>query len=129
MHQKNSVVSIGLCMIGFVIFGLFFSLRSSLGYFIFPLLPGIFVFIIIIIIAAVSIENSKNRNKSYYRNNYNCQSSWKNPYVVQNSNIKPIEVKEDSDIDIQAQYCQYCGVKIDREANYCHNCGSSLSES
>lgn len=129
MHQNNSVVGIGLCMIGLVIFGLIFSLRSYMGYLFFPLMPGIFIFVIIIIIAAVSVENSKNRNRSRYKNIYSYQSSWNNPYIVQNSKERPREVKENTaEVHTQAQYCHYCGVKLDDQAIYCHNCGTYLIE-
>jgi len=126
MHQKNSAVGIVLCMIGFIMFGLFFGLQSYIGYFFFPIFPGIFILIIIIIVAAVGIENSRARYKAYSNNIYNDIPTVKNPYVIQK--VKPIEVKDDTEKVIRAQYCQYCGVNIEREANYCHNCGTNLSE-
>lgn len=127
MHQNNSAVRIGLCMIGLVIFGLIFSLHSYTVYSFFPLMPGIFIFVIVVIIAAVSVENSKNRNNSRYKNNYSYQSSWNNPYVVQNFKEVPSEVKEHpTEVQAQAKYCHYCGVKLDGQAVYCHNCGTYL---
>ncbi|MFX0033545.1 MAG: zinc ribbon domain-containing protein [Candidatus Hodarchaeota archaeon] len=126
MHHKSSATGIVLCMIGFIMFGLFFGLQSFIGYFYFPIFPGIFIYIMIIIVAVVSIENSKARNKAYSNNIYHNIPSVRNPYIIQNA--KPIEVKDDTEKVIHAQYCQYCGVKIEREARFCHNCGTNLLE-
>ena len=129
MHQKNSAVGVVICLISFVLFGLFFGLRPFIGFSFFPMFPAIFIFIFIIIAAATSVENSKNRQKNYYNNQTYSQVPLKNPYIIQNT--RKIEIQEDTEETkeiIRAQYCQYCGVKIDRDANYCHNCGTNLSE-
>ena len=129
MHQKNSAVGIVICLISFVLFGLFFGLRPFIDFSFFPMFPAIFIFVFIIIAAATSVENSKNRQKNYYNNQTYSQVPLKNPYIIQNT--RKIEIQEDPEDTkeiIRAQYCQYCGVKIDRDANYCHNCGTNLSE-
>jgi len=88
--------------------------------------PAIFIFIFIIIAAATSVENSKKRHQNYYNNQDSSQVPLKNPYIIQN--IRKIDIQEDTKEVIRAQYCQYCGVKIERDANYCHNCGTNLSK-
>ncbi|MFX1588926.1 MAG: zinc ribbon domain-containing protein [Promethearchaeota archaeon] len=126
MHQRNPAAGIIICLISFVLFGLFFALRPFIGFSFFPMFPAIFIFIFIIIAAATSVENSKKTQKNYYNNQNYTQAPLKNPYIIQNT--RKIEIQEDTREIIRAQYCQYCGVKIDRDANYCHNCGTNLLE-
>lgn len=126
MHQRNSAAGIVICMISLVLFGLFFGLRPLIGFSFFPMFPAIFVFIFIIIAAATSVENSKKRHKNYYTNQDYSQVPLKNPYIIQNT--RKIDIQDDTKEIIRAQYCQYCGVKMERDANYCHNCGTNLSE-
>ncbi|MFW9947309.1 MAG: zinc ribbon domain-containing protein [Candidatus Odinarchaeota archaeon] len=126
MHQRNSVAGIVICMISFVLFGLFFAFRPFIGFSFFPMFPAIFIFIFIIIAAATSVENSKKTQRNYYNNQNYSQVPLKNPYIIQNK--REIEIQEETREVIRAQYCQYCGIKIDPDANYCHNCGTSRSE-
>lgn len=125
MYQKSSIIGLIICLISFVVFGFIFVFRPFIGYNFFPLFPIFFIFIFIIIGAAASIENSKSKQRYYYKNFHSPQIPLKNPYIREN--VRNIEIQEDNKEIIQPQYCQYCGVKIERDANYCHNCGTKLS--
>lgn len=122
MYQKNSAIGVVICLVSFVLFGMFFAFLP-LGFAFFPIFPGIFIFVIIITIASVSLQNSKVRQRSYFNRINNTQIPVKNPYIVQNAKI--IEIQEDKQIN-QPQYCPYCGVRIDIDSMYCHTCGTKL---
>ncbi|MFX1312508.1 MAG: zinc-ribbon domain-containing protein [Promethearchaeota archaeon] len=91
------------------------------------------LFIIIIVISAIASSMSQNyrrpiENKyKQHQSNLQQQGQQSNPYIYQDTIQKRLDQNKNEDplVD-KANYCRYCGSKIDRDTRFCHQCGSKI---
>ncbi len=136
MPRNNSIVGSIIGLVVFLGLGVFFLFGlSPFSFFsIMPFFPMIFVIIIIGgIVGAASASSrrssccsSKSHNQYQY---YTQEVPRSNPYIVKTSNssvVRPIYI-EDAELEKpKANFCQFCGTRIERESVFCHQCGAKM---
>ena len=128
MAQNNPTIG---CIFGILIFVFMAFMFTGISFLFIPIFPMI-IFIIIIIVIAINANS--NRKRGSYNSNYTTgqktQQFTHNPYKMVNGNSRQDEIIQEKEISSLsppiAQFCQYCGAKLDHEGNYCHGCGSKI---
>jgi len=135
MPKNNSIIGSIIGLIIFAGFGVFFLFGwGSFSIFSFlPFFPMIFIVIIIGIVGTASANSRRSNCCSPKSNNqyqhYTPEVPKSNPYIVKtpsNSMVRPIYIVDTEPVKQKANFCQYCGTKIDKHAIYCHSCGTKL---
>jgi len=149
MDERNTTAGCGICCL---LFGLAAFFMMGINFYFLPFIPMFpFLFIILfIVIVIVSVASSKSKRVSqdYYQKEFYPKNSQNpvpkvNPYKIENSSnlqnqfntsnyqgieqLKPIETRTiESFPKLIAQYCSFCGEKIEKDAAFCHQCGTKL---
>ena len=146
MDERNTTAGCGICCL---FFGLAAFFMMGINFYFLPFIPMFpFLFIVLfIIIVIVSVASSKSKRvtyqKEFYPKNYQNPVPKINPYKIENlsdlqdqfnssnyqklEKIEPIEPQTiESYPKLIAQYCSFCGEKIEKNAVFCHQCGTKL---
>lgn len=127
MEQNNPAIG---CIFGIFIVLFMTFMFTGISFIVFSIFP-IIIFIIIVII--IVINANSNRRRAPYSSNYSSEQNnhlyTHNPYKIANGYQKQVEVINETEVSSSripiAQFCQYCGTKLEG-GDYCYGCGSKI---
>jgi hypothetical protein len=123
MARNNPAAGCICAMFGLIFVGIFLI---RLPFMLFSLFPMI---IFIIIIFGIIISASSRRQRELRINELNPQIPKFNPYRVDNSNTKQVQIqnkKPESNFNRKVRFCHFCGTKLEQDAIFCHACGIKI---